>query len=523
MKNAKQPFGALDRLDAMMAVAAGLLSLAAYVRTLLPDFLPNDSGEFQTLSYTLDHAHTTGYPVYLLIGKLFTFLPIESVAYRINLYSAVMAGLTVALVYLHGRVLSGSRWAGALAALALAISGTFWSQSIIAEVYTPGSAVTAAVMLWMVLWRIQRAPRYLFLAGLVAGLGIGVHGTITLLAPAVAVLLLISRPGWRTVLRPALGGALVGLALMVASFAVLDARETRASVFQAVYYPSASAWDATQEEIDSFAGRFNFLFTARQWRSAMFADPGTVMPDKLNHFNNTFPQDFAFPMRLLMLVGLVALWVRDWRLGLFLTIAMITHAAYTFNYSIGDIFVFFISLYIYLCVLIAEGAAVGFRLLSRLPNRAGLLIQPAVWLLLVWLAVAPVYESRAAFLQEGEARWDFMGLPSNRELNNWRTLVRYNVRAMETDTIVLMDWYNLYGYFYAAHVEEGRTDLLFLEAYPYSTRPGMPDSLLVYIGDRLDEGRPVYMLQQYDEVQRGGFRYNTRTVGLSNIFFIQRR
>lgn len=103
-------FKGLDRLDLWLAVGLGLVSFGLYLRTLQPGLLPNDSAEFQVLAYTLDHAHTTGYHVYLVLAKLFTFLPVGEIAYRVNLFSAFMGGLTVALVYLNGKVLSGSRW-----------------------------------------------------------------------------------------------------------------------------------------------------------------------------------------------------------------------------------------------------------------------------------------------------------------------------------------------------------------------------------------------------------------------------
>ena len=147
-------FKGCDRLDSVLAIGLGLVSFSLYVRTLQPGLLPNDSAEFQALAYTLDHAHTTGYHVYLVLAKLFTLLPVGEIAYRVNLFSAFMGGFTVALVYLSGRVLSGSRWGGALGAAALSLSATFWSQATIAEVYTPGSVFTASILLLMLACKI---------------------------------------------------------------------------------------------------------------------------------------------------------------------------------------------------------------------------------------------------------------------------------------------------------------------------------------------------------------------------------
>ncbi|MFH1084241.1 MAG: DUF2723 domain-containing protein, partial [Chloroflexota bacterium] len=82
----------------LIAAAAALLSLALYVRTLAPSAMWYDMAEFPTAAYLLGIGHNTGYPLYLLLGKLFTYLPVGDVAYRVNLLSAVAAALCVSTV-----------------------------------------------------------------------------------------------------------------------------------------------------------------------------------------------------------------------------------------------------------------------------------------------------------------------------------------------------------------------------------------------------------------------------------------
>src|SRR5690349_15544120 len=68
-------------------------ALALYVATLAPSVMPGDYAEFQFCAAILGIPHPTGYPLYVLLGKLFTLLPVGDVAYRVNLSSAVyMAG-----------------------------------------------------------------------------------------------------------------------------------------------------------------------------------------------------------------------------------------------------------------------------------------------------------------------------------------------------------------------------------------------------------------------------------------------
>ena len=116
MSEQKRSLRLFTRADAGLALLMGALALGLYVRTLVPWVLPGDSGEFQVLAYEVGTAHTTGYPVYLLLARLFiTLFPFGETAYRVSLFSAVMAAVTVAEVYLAVCLLARNRgWRPAL-------------------------------------------------------------------------------------------------------------------------------------------------------------------------------------------------------------------------------------------------------------------------------------------------------------------------------------------------------------------------------------------------------------------------
>jgi hypothetical protein len=90
----------------------------------------------QTEVTVLGVGHPTGYPTYMMLTHLFTFLPIGDPAYRVNLASAIYGAAAVFAVYLAGLRLGGKPVAAAAGALAFGLSGAFWSQAVIAEVYT---------------------------------------------------------------------------------------------------------------------------------------------------------------------------------------------------------------------------------------------------------------------------------------------------------------------------------------------------------------------------------------------------
>jgi hypothetical protein len=101
---------------------------ALYWLTLAPTVLPYDSPDLldvpmlQMQACVLGMTHPTGYPSYLMLSHLFTYLPFGDCAYRANLASAVFAGLAVSAVFAAGYLLSRRVVAAAAAALAFGVS-----------------------------------------------------------------------------------------------------------------------------------------------------------------------------------------------------------------------------------------------------------------------------------------------------------------------------------------------------------------------------------------------------------------
>jgi 4-amino-4-deoxy-L-arabinose transferase-like glycosyltransferase len=207
--------------DLLIAALLGGAAFALYATTLAPTILAGDGGEFQFVPYLLGVAHPTGYPLYTLLGWLWShLLPAGDVAYRMNLFSAFWAALAVALLYPTTRSLlrqvlpslthSNRRLLGALAGITLAVTPTLWSQAIIAEVYGLHAFFVVLVFYFLLSWGERRLPRSLLLAAFVFGLSLAHHSTTLLLAPAILVYVwLIDRRLYRS------PGLLLKVALLV--------------------------------------------------------------------------------------------------------------------------------------------------------------------------------------------------------------------------------------------------------------------------------------------------------------------
>lgn len=500
----------IERRDVVVGVALSLTALVLYLRTLAPGLLPADSGEFQTLANLLGHTHPTGYPTYLLLGKIFTLLPAGTIAYRVNLMSAVMAALAVAGVYLVGRLLTRERWPALFPAAVLAVMPTFWSQALIAEVYSTATLFLTVVLLLLLSWDRSRDPRPLFLAGVAGGLSLGVHLTIALIAPAVVLFLLASRTKWQD-WSAAATGALAGVTLALAGFLFVDWHAPPANYFEVVVRPSRSGWGLEPEEIDEPWERLRFSVAGRQFRERMRLEPRRVMRPRASAYYRQLPGEISRITMVLAAIGFVLLVARRPRLALLFASGLAVEWCYSFNYRVRDIYVFYLPGYVLLVLLAGVGLGgllLGVRWLARGSRMAaGLEAGAALGIasLAAWLLLAPRLD---AVLERRPLPFAYPGYPANPfNFTGLHPAAAAIVRALDEDAVLFTNWETLWPLYYVAHIEQGRTDLTFIETFPVVDRPGLAASIFPYIQDQLDAGRPVYFRESLPEVSEAGYRF----------------
>ena len=215
-----------------IAALVGLAVLCLYLVTLAPTTAMWDASEYITAAYTLGIPHPPGNPLFVLLGRVASLVPVGSVALRINALAAVCSAASAALWFLvTERVLAAwatERWTRTLAAVVAAVLGatafTVWNQSVVNEkVYTVSLAFFAVVSWLTVKWcdapEGRAADRLLVVIAYLIGLGYTNHPAGLLVGPAVAVAVLVRKPGtvlrWRLLLA-----GVFALALGLTPFAV---------------------------------------------------------------------------------------------------------------------------------------------------------------------------------------------------------------------------------------------------------------------------------------------------------------
>lgn len=189
--------------DRLLACVFAVITLAVYTAGASPTIYVGDSGELVAAVETLGIPHPSGYPLYVLLGKLWTLsLPVGTIAYRMSVFSAVAAGLAVGLLYDLLRSLGLSRISAATAALTLAFSTSFWSQANIQRVYALNAFFVIAMLRAAAAWLATGQSRALYAAFFLCGLGATNHTFMALAALALAALVGTSRPARLGPVRP---------------------------------------------------------------------------------------------------------------------------------------------------------------------------------------------------------------------------------------------------------------------------------------------------------------------------------
>ncbi len=360
----------IDRADRQIALIAFALALAVYLRGVAPDVLSGDAGEFHAAAWQWGLAHPTGYPLYLMLGGLWQralgLLGI-SPAHALNIFSALIGAGAVSLFYLLVRrwlweVPVLGRMAAAWATFLFGVNPTFWSQSLIAEVYTLHALLLLLILFFaqsMALpsWEdgevaapIRLTPGQVAALAFLVGLGLSHHGMTLFVVPGLLVYLtLIDRRWWRNLRTWLASAAAFAAPLLLYLYVPLRSG------------PAASPWyhqrlgEGTLTLYDGSAQAFLDFITGRSI-SVGFYDLGGAI-GQVGQAATLWRIHLTWVGLVIALAGLLILfWRRNWPV-LALTLPLfVLQQLFNLFYAIGDILVYYIPLYIVACIWAGFGA-----------------------------------------------------------------------------------------------------------------------------------------------------------------------
>lgn len=346
------------------AIALSLIVASVYATTMNPAVSFIDSGELASVASTLGIAHPTGYPLFTILGRLATLIPLSiPVILKLNIWNLVLVASAVGLFFelsvLLGLSSIGQRRskkpreeleqslliAAAVGALTIGLSTTVWSQSSALEVYSLHLLLLMIVSIAFVKGMEELAEdpqsvsRWFLFFLFCLGLSFANHMTTILLAPAFLYLYFSS------------------LGLRRSSFVLLLKSSPLFLLGLSVYLYlplRSSAGPALDWGHPAEMERFFWHVSGRQYRSWIFSSFESA-EKQLTYFFTHFPAEFNWLAIAVMAYGLLALLRKRKQLLLFLVLLAAGCLAYSINYDIHDIDSYFLLAYVAVGIVIVFG------------------------------------------------------------------------------------------------------------------------------------------------------------------------
>jgi len=477
---------ALERKDRWIASGIFLVALVVFVRTLASDVLLGDSGEFQVIAVTGGLAHATGYPIYIAIAKLFTLIPIASIAWRVDFLSALMGSIAVALTFLIARQIGVRRVFAAIGALFLMINPIFWSQSVIAEVYAISAAFFAAFILCLLHWGQARSAKMLLLGGILFGACWGLHHTAVLALPAILVYLIAKKARGKE-WAMSIGGGLIGLALAMLGYFYMATNNSKTTAINSIR-PSATTYNLTPESFTSTWTRVDFIMNARQFAPQLSGAGQQTFDKSLGKYVDETVPDFGWPAIALSVLGAFTLVFSKarWREGLLLGISWLSLFAFVVMYTAFDIEVDFILSHLLVAVFLAFGlqwlqnASIGKRetpTLKWVAAVAGVILVGIGMMGTISGAASSFALGKPDFLK-GAAR----NLPYPVDTPTApHDLANSIVDALPDNALVVTEWENEWPIYYVAQFEKNKPGIEAIETFPMGANGKPAQSMIEYL------------------------------------------
>jgi Protein O-mannosyl-transferase TMEM260-like len=453
------------------AELTGFAVFAVYLTTLAPSVVQIDSGELAAVQSTLGIAHPTGYPLFTLLGFLFSKIPLPFTnILKANLLAAIFCGLGVVFLikssYLmlgHPQAKARPKPAGkksrkkmtppeppwvleetgriissAFSGLVAAFSLTVWRQSTSVEVYSLHILLVSLVI--YALFRAYFSPSvgqsgssfgpWLILF-LVLGLGFTNHMTTLLLLPGAALLFFWKEKFTERSFRRILVALPAFLGVLVAFYSYLP---IRASQKPPINWGNPVNWE-----------NFWRHFTGKQYRVWLFSSSQSAK-EHLAYFMKNLPVEFAYLSLAVILVGFFYARKRSKRISWFLLTSLLFTVFYAVNYDISDIDSYFVLAYLSLALFSAFGFA---RLFEFFKQKI-----PAAYLSIPLLAAPLVLQLTLNFPKADQ-----------RGLSIYEDYTRAVLQSVEPDSIIFSyQWdYFISASLYFQQVEGFRKDVAVID------------------------------------------------------------
>lgn len=372
-------------------ILTGIAALVLYLTTLAPTVLQTDAGELAAVQVTLGIAHPTGYPLFTMIGYLYSLIPLPfSKILQLNILAAIYCSVAVSIfTYTSWYILDnldsftirkGSKnklkknkrtksfnieisnkpteinntykiFSAVIAGMLLAFSKTFWTQSTSVEVYSfhlllINLIILSLIKAYSLAKKDKVVSKYWIVFAIYLALGFSNHMTTLLIIPGGGYLYFVNNGINKKSAKQILFMLLVFIPILILIYSYLP---IRASQNPALNWGNPTDLEKIVRHI-----------TGKQYQVWLFTSMEAASK-QLNYFLSNLPKEF-FISSLLVLIGLWVSFREYKKLFIFLSIVFLSTVLYSINYEINDIDSYFLLAYISLAFFALIGIQKVFQI-----------------------------------------------------------------------------------------------------------------------------------------------------------------
>lgn len=421
----------------------GLIAFVFYMLTIAPSVIEIDTGELATVQCTLGIAHPTGYPIYTMLGYLFSLLPLPfSKIFQMNLLAAIYCAAAVTIfsitvklvldnlntfqfnkikkektkkkkqsdkskvVSIHSTfVLSDNVKiiAAVFSGLFLALSKTFWFQSTSVEVYSLHLLLITIVIFVLIkaflFFDFEKSiSKYWIVFAVTLALGFSNHMTTLLIIPGVAYLY-FAKNGFNTKsIKQIIFMLLIFFPILILIYSYLP---ISASQNPLMNWGNPTDWEHIIRHI-----------SGQQYQVWLFSS-SEAAAKQFNYFIENLPKEFSLTL-IIVIVGLIVSFIYARKFFIFNMIVFLSTVLYSINYDINDIDSYFLLAYISLAFFAVFGIVQVITFAVR--NKMKIIIPISILILFLGLQFYSNYDQvnqKNNFIYEDYTKTLINSLPKN--------------------------------------------------------------------------------------------------------------
>lgn len=393
-------------------VLIGMLAFIFFLITIAPSVIQIDTGELAAVQATLGIAHPTGYPLFTILGYIFSLLPLPfSKVFQLNLLAAIYCSIAVSIFTYSAKLildnLSGFQFSKAVkekskkkksadktqiqivisplelsetvkiissvfSGLFLALSKTFWFQSTSVEVYSLHLLLISIIILELInaflfADKEKSISKYWIIFAVTLALGFTNHMTTLLIIPGVAYLYFTQNGFKARSFKQIIFMLLIFFPILILVYSYLP---IRASQNPAMNWGNPIEWERIVRHI-----------SGQQYQVWLFSSTEAAAK-QFNYFVGNLPEEFSLTL-VIVLVGLIVSFLKARKFFIFNLVVFLSTVLYSINYDINDIDSYFLLAYISLSFFAVFG--ISQIILSAANNKMKIAIP--ISLLIIFLGI----------------------------------------------------------------------------------------------------------------------------------------